>query len=108
MPIIYLVQGAIYLTGIVEGAYKYILPAIRSIYSIHNKSYAEVFAGLFVIVCAFTIFLTFFGIDVPFISTSSILSDVGFLAGGLMVYAIKLVIKKKKMKFSKNVTLNLR
>jgi len=98
MLIAYLAQGAIYLTGIAEGAHKHLLPTVRSIYSIHNESYAEVFVGLFVIICAFTIFLTFFRINAPFISTSNIFSDVGFLAGGLMAYAIKLLIKKKLQK----------
>ena len=96
IPMVYLVQGGIYLVGVAEGANKHLLPIAKDIYAdFGSESYAEVFVALCVILCFFSVSLPFFGVDVPYAQTSRVFSDVGFLAGGLMAYYVGQLLRKK-------------
>jgi len=97
VAVIYLVQGGIYLTGVVEGANKHLLPIVRDVYAdFGSESYAEAFVALSVVLCILTIALPFLGVDVPYGQTPQILSDVGFLGGGLMAYYLGRLIRRKR------------
>lgn len=94
---VYLIEVAIYMVGVGEGAGKHILPIAKSLYSDFHaqQSYAEVFVALWVIVCFLTMMLPFSGTDI-LASYSTILSDMGFAGGGVLAYVVGSRLKKLK------------
>jgi|GEM_PF-4432167 len=85
ISIIYLVKGTIYLIGVGKGVKKHIYPMFNEMYAkLGCQTCGGVLAVLFMIICAVTIALSWFGVEVPFFGMTSDFSDAAFIIAGLI------------------------